>query len=286
MSHYLVVLLIAGIIIVGAVVCVLLGASSLQRSVEDEVSVLSRRAEETMPAPVLLETIAALPEPVRRYLAFAIPADRGPVRFVRMRQTGEFRTDPAGKWMPLDAEQYAAAGFPGFLWHAKVRVNALIWIDVRDIYGRNGGNMLVKILSGVSVADASGPEIDVSSLHRYVGEMPWYPTAFLNGEYITWEPVDSSHARAIITDGEHRATVQFSFDDTGRITKVTTDERYRTVGDQFIQDTWTGYYDNYQEIGGFCVPMEIAAEWNLPDGDFPYVRLRVTAMEYDRFLPY
>lgn len=279
-------LLIAGIIIVGAVAYVLLGASSLKRSVEDEISDLSRSAEETLPAHVLPEQIAALPEPVQRYLAYAIPPGRAPVRFVRMKQTGEFRTDPAGEWMPLDAEQYVSAGFPGFIWHAKIRAKTLVWIDVRDTFDGKQGNMLVKLLSTVPVADASGPEIDLSSLHRYIGEMPWYPTAFLNEEYIAWEPVDASHVRAIITVGDTAATVVFSFDDAGRITKVTTDERYRTVGDQFFRDTWTGYFDDYQEHGGFRVPTEIAAEWNLPEGDYPYVRLQVTAMEYDLFSPY
>ena len=286
MAYYQVVLLIAGIIIVGAVLYVLFAGSSLQRSVEDEISVLSRSAEETVPAPILPEQIAAFPEPVRRYLAYAIPADRGPARFVRMKQTGEFRTDPAGEWMPLDAEQYFSAGVPGFIWHAKIRANALFRIDVRDKYFGKRGNMLVKLLSTVPVADATGPEIDLSSLHRYLGEMPWYPTAFLNEEHIAWEPVDASHARAVITDGEYRASVVFSFDDVGRITKVTTDERYRAVGDRFIRDKWTGYYDDYQETGGFRVPMEIAGEWNLPEGDYSYVRLRVTEMEYDVFSPY
>lgn len=286
MSHVTIALLIAGIIIIGAVAFVLFNSYSFQRTVEDEISVLSRNAEQTTPAPVLPEKIAALPKPVRRYVEYAIPAGREPVRFVRMKQTGEFKTDPAGEWMPLEAEQYFSAGSPGFIWHAKIRANPLFRIDVRDTYDGKKGNMLVKLLSTVPVADATGPEMDVSSLHRYIGEMPWFPTAFLNEKHIAWEPVDSSHARAIITDGELSATVDFSFDEAGRITKVTTDERYRTVGDQFIRDTWAGYYDDYQEIGGFRVPMEIAGEWNLPEGNYSYVRLRVTEMEYDVFLPY
>lgn len=286
MSHYLVVLLIFGIIIIGSVVFVLFNTYSFQRAVEDEISVLSLSAEQTTPTLILPEKIAVLPEPVRRYLEYAIPAGREPLRFVRMKETGEFRTEPAGKWMPLDAEQYFSAGVPGFIWHAKIRANALFRIDVRDKYDGKQGNMLVKLLSTVPVADTRGPEIDVSSLHRYIGEMPWFPTAFLNEEHIVWEPVDSSHSRALITDGESTATVEFSFDDVGRITKVTTDERYRTVGDRFIRDKWTGYYDDYQKIGGFRVPMEIAGEWNLSEGDFSYVRLRVTEMKYDVFSPY
>lgn len=283
MSVYTVLLLIAGIIVIGSVVFVAFSSNSFQRSVEGEVSVLSRSAEQTIPKPFPVEKIEELPEPVQQYLAYVIPAGAEPVRFVRMKQTGEFRTDPAGEWMPLEAEQYFSAGFPAFIWHAKIRFLSVFRIDVRDKFDGAKGNMLVKLLSTVPIADAKGPEIDISSLHRYVGEMPWFPTAFLNEEYISWEPIDSSRARAIITDGKCTASVEFSFDEVGRITKVTTDERYRTVGDQFVRDRWTGYYDDYEERNGMNVPMEIVAEWNLPEGDFSYVRLRVTEMEYDVF---
>ena len=99
MSHYMVFILIVGIIIIGAVAFVLVSSSSLQRSVEDEISVLSRSAEQTIPNPCHDEKIASLPEPVRRYLRYAMPAGGGPVRVVRMKETGQFRTDPAGEWM-------------------------------------------------------------------------------------------------------------------------------------------------------------------------------------------
>jgi len=74
-------------------------------------------------------------------------------------------------------------------------------MDVRDKYDGREGNMLVKLLSTMPIADAKGPEVDVSSIHRYIDEMPWFPTAFLNEEYIAWEPIDSFHAKAVITDG-------------------------------------------------------------------------------------
>lgn len=283
MSHYLVVLLIAGIAILLSFIFVAFSSSLFQNAVTGEISELSRNAEQTMPTSILPEKIAALPEPVRRYIGYVMPAGTPPVRFVRMKQTGEFRTDPAGEWMPLEAEQYFSTGFPGFIWHARIRFASVLRFDVRDSFDGAKGNMLVKLLSTVPIADAKGPEIDASSLHRYIGEMPWFPTAFLNEEYITWEPIDSSRARAIITDGNRSVSVEFSFDEAGRITKVSTDERFRTVGDRFVRDRWTGYYDDYEERNGMNVPMEIAAEWNLPEGDFSYVRLRVTEIEYDAF---
>ncbi|MDE4907683.1 hypothetical protein L0665_03530 [Methanogenium marinum] len=286
MSHVTILFFIASIIIILFVIVVAFCSLSFQRNVGDEISDLSQRAKETKTESLSGERIDFLPEPVQRYVRYSLPEGAEPVRFARMKQTGEFRTDPAGVWMPVEAEQYFSAGFPAFIWHAKIQFWSLFWIDVRDKYDGGEGNMLVKIFSTIPVADAKGPEIDVSSLHRYIGEMPWFPTAFLNEEHITWEPIDSSHAKAVITDGENVASVEFSFDEEGRITKVTTEERFRTVGNQFSADKWTGYYYDYQEKNGLNVPMEIMGEWNLPDGNFSYVKLRVTEMEYDVFSGY
>jgi hypothetical protein len=280
------VVMIVGIIVIGCGVVVVLSSISYDRMVDREVAELAAQAEETQAVSLPTGTVERLPAPVQRYLAYAIPAEAGPVRFVRMKQTGEFRTDPAGEWMPVGAEQYFSAEPPGFLWHATIRVFSLFRIDARDRYAAREGNMLVKGLFTIPIADAKGEEMDLSCLQRYIGEMPWFPTAFLNDDHVSWEPIDASHAKAVITDGTIAATVVFTFDEVGRITSVTTDERYRTVGDTYIRNRWTGYYGDYQEQGGLIVPMEIAAEWNLPEGNFSYVRLRVTDMEYDVFSRY
>ena len=279
-------MIIAGIIVIVCSLIVALSSISFDRAVDREVTDLAARAEEAEPASLAAEKPGNLPEPVRRYLEYAISGEAESVRFVRMTQEGVLRTDPDGEWMPIEAEQYFSAEPPGFLWHAKSQVLSLFWIDVRDRYAGGEGNMLVKGLSTIPIADAKGPEMDLSSLQRYIGEMPWFPTAFLNDEYVTWEAIDESHARAIITDGTDSANVIFSFDGAGRITSVSTDARYRTVGDSYSRDRWTGYFYDYQEQDGFIVPMEIMAEWNLPEGNFSYIRLRVTEMEYDVFSRY
>lgn len=36
--------------------------------------------------------------------------------------------------------------------------------------------------------------MDVSSLLRYLSEIPWFPTAFLNEDRVRWEAVDVSRA--------------------------------------------------------------------------------------------
>jgi len=50
----------------------------------------------------------------------------------------------------------------------------------------------------ITIADATGDEIDQGTLVRYLNEMMWFPTAYLN-DYIQWEPIDSGSAKATIS---------------------------------------------------------------------------------------
>ena len=41
------------------------------------------------------------------------------------------------------------------------------------------------------------------------------------------------------------------------------------------EDSWTGYYRDYQEQGGMQLPMESEFAWNLVGGQFSYAVLTV-----------
>ena len=41
------------------------------------------------------------------------------------------------------------------------------------------------------------------------------------------------------------------------------------------EDSWTGYYRDYQEQGGMQLPMESEFAWNLVGGQFSYALLSV-----------
>lgn len=280
------VLAIAGVLLLLIACVIAWGSISFARFVEEEANELARQAEKADINSFSAEGIDKLPEPVQRYLAYAMPEGPEPVRFVRMKQEGQFCTAPGEDWMPMNAEQYFDTKKPGFIWHAKVRPSPLLWIEARDRYYRGKGNMKIRLLSTITLADATGPEMDISSLLRYLGEMPWFPAAFLNADVIEWEAMDATHARATITDGNISGSGVFSFDEAGRILTFHTGERYRTVDDEYVLENFSGRYADYREQNGVKIPHEVEAVWNLPEGDYPYVRIRVEEMEYDVFSGY
>ena len=56
--------------------------------------------------------------------------------------------------------------------------------------------MLVLAESTLTLGHSAGPEIDQGALLRVLGEMPWFPTAFLDDRYVTWTSVDGRQAEA------------------------------------------------------------------------------------------
>jgi hypothetical protein len=279
-SPMLIVVYGAFVIIIAAIAVVAAGRIRFERRVARERDGIARRAADAGPHSVL-DRIEGLPEPVQRYLRYAVPEGHPPVRIARLTQEGVFRTAVGQKWMPMQAEQCFTPNPSAFLWHAKVRSAPLLWIAVRDTYDRKRGNVLVRLLSTIPLADATGPEIDVSSLLRFLAEMVWFPTAFLDDSRIVWEGIDDSHARAAITDGALAGSLVCTFDPEGKMTRCATDERFMMTGDRVTRERWTGHFHRYEEREGFRIPTEIEAEWNLTGGDFSYGRIRVTGIAYE-----
>jgi hypothetical protein len=132
MSPRAIALIIAVLLIGTLAVVVVTGRYAFERLVDREVAGLSERAAAAPASPLPANRGASLPDPVRRYLAYALHDGSMPVIFVRIHQTGVFRGDPDQNWIPVTAEQYFAGVFPAFIWHATVRPASVLWIEARD----------------------------------------------------------------------------------------------------------------------------------------------------------
>jgi hypothetical protein len=139
----------------------------------------------------------SLPEPARRYLDFALSPSLPHLRSVRLRHGGWFRTRPDAKWMSIAGEEHFTVGEPGFVWSARVRVAPLVWIEARDLLLGGRGNMLVKLFSRFTLADASGEHIDQGARLRWLAEAVRFPAAFA-GPAVRWQAVDELRAKAVL----------------------------------------------------------------------------------------
>ena len=222
-----------------------------------------------------------VPAPVSRYLNWALRTETH-IQEVRLRQTGTLRTEVhSERWMPFDAEHIVVPPATGFVWNARVRVAPLLHVRVRDALVEGRGSGQVSLLSALTVsAAADTPEMNSGSLHRYLAEAVWYPTALLPSSKLRWTGIDGTRALATLTDHNVSVSLEFHFADTGEITGIYTPERWGRFAGGYRQLPWEGHFRDYREHGGILVPSEGEVAWRVDDEWRAVWRGSITAVRF------
>jgi hypothetical protein len=211
-------------------------------------------------------SLEGLPAPVARYLRLALPTKRD-LREVRIRQVGTLRTDVnSERWMPFEAEHIVVPPTTGFVWNASVQVVPLIHVRVRDALIEGKGSGQVSLLSAFTVSAAGdSPEMNSGSLHRYLAEAVWYPTALLPSSQLTWSEIDATRSLAMLTSHGVSVSLEFRFAESGEVVGIFTPGRWGTFPEGYRQVPWEGHFRDYRERNGVVVPSEGEVGWYVGD---------------------
>jgi hypothetical protein len=253
------------------------GNRGFRRSSEREVERRFARAGGRPDQLVTEDMLTDLPEPVQRYLRRSGVVGNTIPRTVRLKQTGRFRTGRDQPWMTFTADEFYTADEPSFLWDATFKMKGLPILRVRDSYDGGHGRMLGALGGLVPVVDGHGDGIDQGSMMRYLQEVVWFPAAFLS-ERIAFAPIDDATAEVTFTDGGRSVSGVLHIDDDGKITNFVA-ERFHN--DQVGYATWTTPMTDFGEFEGLLLPVRGKGVWGLPDGEFEYIDVTVTQLEYD-----
>jgi len=274
-----IVLIILGVIVALIASACAIGNIAFTKKVKEEAKELFREGKEITPEIVTDEDIRGLPEPVQRYLKYTQIIGKEKIKIVRLKQGGYFRMKENQKWMPIKAEQYFNVDSVEFIWIAKVRIAPLVSIYAKDEFIEGKGNLVVKLLGLIKIVDAKGYEVDDGEILRFLAECIWFPSAFLN-DYIRWETIDESSAKATISYKGITASAIFHFNEKGEITKITA-KRYREVNGKFVLEGWEGEIVAYREVNGVIIPNKVNIIWKLKTGDFCYDKVEVIDIGYN-----
>jgi hypothetical protein len=139
-----------------------------------------------------------------------------------------------------------------------------------------------KLFGLIPVVNAShNPELAQGALQRYLSELVWFPTTLLPGQGVTWSAIDDSRALATLSDSGMTVSLEFRFNDRGEVAEIFTPGRYREVEGNYVLTPWGGRHWNYEERQGMLIPYEFAVVWHLRDGDFDWLRARVTDISFE-----
>jgi len=251
-------------------------------SVEAEAGALLAAAKGDT-RPVTRDELRTLPEPVARWLEASGVVGRPRAATVHLHQRGEIRTKPDAAWMPARAEQDVSIQPPGFIWKVDATMMRVIPVAGRDKYVDGHGHMLIEAASLLKVVNAAGEAIDLGAMLRYLAEIIWCPSAAL-GPYISWEPMDATHARPTMRDAGRTAWAVFTFDGRGRAVRVDA-ERPRGGGKDASLTPWFGATSEWRRFEGIEVPTRGEVGWRLPSGTFIYDRWEILDVELNRPAP-
>jgi Family of unknown function (DUF6544) len=254
------------------------GLRAFRRLVRSDVQALVGQASQGKTSVVTEDMLGGLPEPVRRYLQYTGIVGKPLPRTVFLRQQGRVRL--AGqRWISLAAQEWFSVRPPGFVWDATMRVAGIPVGRARDTYQSGHGRMLIKAASLVTVANVEGEEMDQGSMMRYLSEVMWFPSAFLE-DNISFQAIDAVSARVTLTDQGKTATATLFFDSAGRLTNFEA-RRYAIAGKSRELRTWSVPVTAYGEFEGLTLPVRVKAVWKLAEGDREDIDVTLTDLHYD-----
>src|SRR5215468_4046217 len=129
-----------------------------------------------------------VPEPVRRYLAHAVPSGEAGVPGVRLTMSGRIKV---GIWLPFAATQRCDG--KSFLWCASVGLGPLRPLDVTDRYENGEGSMTGKLLGRWVLFEQADENVVRSAAARAALEALFAPRALLPGRGYAWRDEGDDH---------------------------------------------------------------------------------------------
>ncbi|MTI71817.1 MAG: hypothetical protein FH751_16330, partial [Firmicutes bacterium] len=156
-----------------------LGTWRMNKSIKQEIALLIENKGESNREIITEKDLEKLPAPVKRWMINTGVVGKKPIQTLHFKQTGKMKLKPDQKdWFIPQAKQYIRVDKPSYLWHVNLPMLPIINTNGRDLFWDGKGSMLIKIGSVIPVVDVSPNEkINESSLHRFLLEIPWYPTA-------------------------------------------------------------------------------------------------------------
>ncbi|CAH2717608.1 hypothetical protein BACCIP111895_04824 [Neobacillus rhizosphaerae] len=150
-----------------------------------------------------------------------------------------------------------------------------------DTYQNGIGSMKGVIAKAFTLFNQKGEGMDKSSLVTILSESLLMPNLALQ-DYVSWEEIDETHARATITYYGISASGIFTFDDNGAMIMFTTDDRENTDTNGNIQKVkWSAICGGYKELNGIKYPTSLQAVWHYETGDLVYFDGRNIVIKYD-----
>ena len=215
------------------------------------------------------DDIKDLPSPVRRYFRYC--GYIGTVKMSYMKATFkdvDFILSDS-KTVKIDYTQYNFVEEPERFAYISSSMYGIPF-EGFDSFGNGTGRMKGIIAKLVTLFDQEGRSMDKASLVTVLAECLLVPNVAIQ-DYIVWEGIDETHAKASIRYNSISASGIFTFDSDGALISFSTGDRIATAMDGKEREAaWTATLGDYREVDGVKQPKVLKSIWHYPEGDVVY----------------
>ena len=268
-------------IIIGLILLVFLaffmGNLQMNKKISREEKLLMKKSNNIInpnkSALITEDDLEDLPVPVKKWLKNVGVIGQERIIKVTFSQKGKMKLNKdQDKWLKPKAKQIVSVDKPGYLWQVDIPMFPLINTRGRDFFYNGEGFMEIRIGSLIPVVDVNNNEkINESSLHRFLMELPWYPTAALE-KYITWEEINKKSAKAILSYQGISVESIFYFEEDGKLTKIES-LRYKENNEDAKRIPCFGEIREYTTVEGIEIPNLIDVTWIIDQEPFTWYKL-------------
>lgn len=215
------------------------------------------------------EDIAGLPAPVQKYYRYCGYIGTAKMPYITITYHDVDFIFDKNRPLKIDYVQYNFVKEPDRIAYIDSSMYGIPFEGL-DSYVDGAGSMKGVIAKLFTLFHQTGKPMDQSSLVTFLSESLLVPSAALQ-DYIVWEAIDDSHAKATISYYGVSASGVFTFNDQGEMLSFTTDDREASSTDGASEKVkWSVVCSDYEEINGIKKPTLFQAIWHYSDGDLVY----------------
>ena len=275
MINYWWLILILAILLI--VIVFTVGKIRMEKRIASEVEELMTKETGLSEAPNIIEAedLENLPLVVKTWLTSVGVVGQEKVEFIEFLQRGEMKLDQnKEEWINAKAKQHVRIKEPAFLWHVDLPMLPVINTKGRDYFINGEASMQVYIGSLIPVVNVKNNEkTNESSLSRFLLELPLYPTAALE-EYVTWEGINETSAKAIMSYKGITVEAIFHFNNEGMLKKIEA-LRYKENDEKAKRIPCIGEIKVYETFEGIKIPSKIDITWVINDEEYTWYKLEI-----------
>lgn len=215
------------------------------------------------------EDIAGLPSPMQQHFEYCGLLGTPKMTYMKADfKNVDFKMS-ADKTIKIDYTQYNFVEKPQRLAFIDSSLYGIPFEGL-DSYQNGTGSMKGRLAKLITLFDQRGPDMNKACLVTILAECIFVPSIALQ-DYITWEAIDETHAKATISYYGISAGGVFTIDQSGAVISFKTKDRVATGLDGSKREAeWSAVILDYQTINGIKAPKTVQSIWHYPEGDRIY----------------